>query len=135
MMLSRYLSRLFAVLLVPVLVACVAAPVLPGSYPLYPQQSATLARDIRITYDSFSDSRCPPNAQCIWAGRLAFRFIIDGPGGVQEITLGPDQPSAKPHILRGATIALDPAAIPPARAIGAMRPGDTMPITLRVTPP
>jgi hypothetical protein len=135
MMPSRYLPHLFALALAPALVACVAAPVLPGSYPLRPQQSATLARDLTITYDSFSDSRCPPNAQCIWAGRLVFRFIIDGRGGVQEITLGPDHPSARPPILRGATIALDMATIPPARAVGTMRPSDAMPVTLKVTPP
>ncbi|WP_296946182.1 hypothetical protein [uncultured Massilia sp.] len=131
----RYLSSLFACLAAALLAACVAAPIQPGSYPLRPQQSATLARNVKITYDSFSDSRCPPNVQCIWAGRLAFRFLVDGPGGQEEITLGPDQPSAAPRALRGARIALDPAALPPARAAGNARPGDVIPVTLMVRTP
>jgi len=132
MMPSRYLPHLFALSVAALLAGCVAAPIVPGSYPLKPQQSVALARNVTITYDSFSDSRCPPNVQCMWAGRLVFRFIVDGPGGEQEITLGPDQPSVAPKGLGGAVIALDPAAIPPARAAGTMRPGDVIPVTLLV---
>jgi hypothetical protein len=54
---------------------------------------------------------------------------------VQEVTLGPDEPSARPAILRGARIALDPASIQPARAAGTMRPADAMPVTLKVSTP
>jgi hypothetical protein len=132
---SRYLPHLFALFLAPALAACVAAPIRPGSYPLAPQQRVALARNVTITYDSFSDSRCPPNVQCVWAGRLLLRFLVDGPGGVEEVTLGPDQPQASPRALRGARIALDPAALPPARAAGSMRPGDVIPVTLKVIAP
>ena len=132
---SRCLSCLFALVLVPVLAGCIAAPIRSGSYPLRPQQSVELAPDITVTYDSFSDSRCPPNVQCVWAGRLVLRFLVDGPGGAEEVTLGPDQPEAAPKALRGARLALDPAAIPPARAAGGVRPGDVIPVTLKVIAP
>ena len=131
----RSLSHLYVLLLAPVLAACASAPLRPGSYPLKPQQSVELARNLRITYDSFSDSRCPPNVECVWAGRLSFRFLVDGPDGVEEITLGPDRLEAAPKDLRGARIALDPAAIPPARAAGSSRPGDVIGVTLKVVVP
>jgi len=86
------------------------------------------------TYDSFSDSRCPANAKCIWAGRLAFRFIVQGKDGSEEFTLGPDQPVAAPAALRGARVALDLGSVPPAR-IAAARPSDLMPVTLKVAHP
>lgn len=113
------------------LAACAAAPVAGASYPLQPGQHATLANGMSLTYDSFSDSRCPAGTQCVWAGRLTLRFILAGPDGQEEFTLGPDQPQAAPAALRGARITLDPAAIPPAR-IGA-RPAAAFPVTLTIS--
>lgn len=132
MMPSRYLARLFPALLATVLAGCAAAPVRDGVYPLRPEQSVALSRDLTLTYDSFSDSRCPANAECIWAGRLIFRFLIDGPDGQEEFSLGPDQPSAAPKSLAGARVALDLSAIPPARTGAATRPRDGLPVTLRI---
>jgi hypothetical protein len=63
---------------------------------------------------------------------LAFRFLLDGPDGREEITLGPDQPVVAPAALRGARVALDVAAVPPAR-VTSMRPTDLIPVTLKVT--
>ena len=127
------LPRPLAMLLMTMLAGCAAAPLHEGVYPLRPEQSVDLARGLVLTYDSYSDSRCPANTRCIWAGRLIFRFIIDGPDGVEEFTLGPDQPTAAPASLHGARIALDTSAIPPARAAGTMRPGDIIPVTLKVS--
>jgi hypothetical protein len=137
MPLSRSLSRLHlcALLLLPVLAACVTAPIRPGSYPIKPEQSVDLAPNISITYDSFSDSRCPPNVQCVWAGSLVFRFLLEGPAGTEEITLGPDRLEAAPKAMGGTKIALDPATIPPARAAGTARPGDVIAVTLKVIAP
>jgi gamma-glutamyltranspeptidase/glutathione hydrolase len=92
-----------------------------------------LARGLVLTYDSYSDSRCPANARCVWAGRLIFRFLIDGPAGVEEFTLGPDQPTATPAALHGARITLDTSAIPPARTAGTLRPSDIIPVTLKIS--
>jgi len=138
---SRYLPPLSAVLpafplaalLAPVLAGCAAAPVRDGVYPLRPEQSVALSSELTLTYDSFSDSRCPANAQCIWAGRLIFRFVIDGPEGREEFSLGPDQPAAAPAALHGARVALDPGALPPAHASTTTRPGDVLPVTLRIS--
>src|SRR5437764_12954424 len=119
----------FPAALLPVLglAACAAGPVRDGVYPLRPDDTVALSGGLTLTYDSFSDSRCPANAQCIWAGRLIFRFLIEGPEGREEFSLGPDQPTAAPAALHGARIALDAGAIPPARASSAPRPGDVLP--------
>jgi hypothetical protein len=134
---SRYLLPLSAVLraalLAAALAGCAAPPVREGVYPLRPEQSVALSRELTLTYDSFSDSRCPANAQCVWAGRLIFRFLIDGPEGQEEFSLGPDQPAAAPATLHGARVALDQGALPPARVNGALRPGDVLPVTLRIS--
>ncbi|KQV33200.1 hypothetical protein [Massilia sp. Root335] len=127
------LPRPFAMLLMTILAGCAAAPLHEGVYPLRPEQRVELARGLVLTYDSYSDSRCPANTRCIWAGRLIFRFLLDGPDGIEEFTLGPDQPTAAPAALHGARIVLDTSAIPPARAAGTMRPGDVIPVTLKVS--
>jgi hypothetical protein len=130
------LSRPLAVLSLSasLLAACAPAPIKSATYVLRPAQSVDLGRDVSLTYDSFSDSRCPPNAQCIWPGRLMFRFVLKTPGGTEEITLGPDQPQAAPAALQGARIALDPAAVPAARGGSNARPADGLPVTLKVVP-
>jgi hypothetical protein len=127
------LLRRLAVLLMTILAGCAAPPPQDAVYPLRPEQRVALAHGLVLTYDSFSDSRCPANTRCVWAGRLIFRFLIDGPDGVEEFTLGPDQPTAAPASLHGARVVLDTSAIPPARAAGTLRPGDIIPVTLKIT--
>jgi hypothetical protein len=117
------------------LTACASAPLKDGTYPLQPSQRVALSGNTTLTYDSFSDSRCPANARCIWAGRLSFRFVLDGPDGQEEFTLGPDQLAAMPKSLHGARVALDPGSIPPARTANATRPSDVIPVTLTITSP
>jgi hypothetical protein len=132
----RPLAALAATLAVslPILAGCATAPPLhEGVYPLRPEQSVDLGHGLVLTYDSFSDSRCPANTRCIWAGKLMFRFLVDGPDGVEEFTLGPDQPAAAPAALHGAHVILDTSAIPPARAAGTTRPGDVIPVTVKVS--
>ena len=126
-------------LLVPLvllgLAGCAAAPLKDGIYPLQPNQRVALSGTTTLTYDSFSDSRCPATARCIWAGRLSFQFVLDGPDGREEFSLGPDQLAATPKSLHGARVALDPASIPPIRTTNATRPGDVIPVTLKITSP
>lgn len=116
------------------LAGCAAAPVHDATYVLQPRQRLDLARGVTLTYDSFSDSRCPANVRCIWAGRLAFRFILQDRDGSEEFTLGPDQPVATPAALHGAHVALDLGSVPAART-GAARTADLMPVTLTITAP
>jgi hypothetical protein len=127
--------KCFAPLVLTGLTACASAPLKDGTYPLQPGQHVALSGNTTLTYDSFSDSRCPANARCIWAGRLSFRFVLDGPDGIEEFALGPDQLAATPKSLHGARVALDPASIPPARTTNATRPGDVIPVTLKITSP
>jgi hypothetical protein len=117
------------------LAGCANAPLKDGVYPLQPRERVALSGNTTLTYDSFSDSRCPPNARWIWAGRLSFQFVLDGPGGHEEFALGPDQLVATPKSLQGARVALDPASIPPARGTYTTRPGDVIPVTLRISKP
>jgi hypothetical protein len=124
-----------ALLVLTGLTACASAPLKDGIYPLQPGQRVALSGNTTLTYDSFSDSRCPANARCVWAGRLSFRFVVDGPGGKEEFALGPDQLAATPKSLAGARVALDPSSIPPARTTYATRPGDVIPVTLKITHP
>jgi hypothetical protein len=131
--LPRLLAVLSAAILAPLLAGCAASPVHDGVYPLRPEEKVALARGLTLTYDSFSDSRCPANAQCVWAGRLIFRFVVEGPDGREEFSLGPDQPTAAPAALRGARVALDVGALPPARVSAATRPRDGLPVTLRIS--
>jgi len=127
--------KLLAPLVLIGLAGCAAAPLKAGIYPLQPNQRVALSGTTTLTYDSFSDSRCPANARCIWAGRLSFQFVLDGPDGREEFSLGPDQLAAAPKSLHGARVALDPASIPPARTTYATRPGDVIPVTLKITSP
>jgi hypothetical protein len=127
--------KLFLPLVCLALAGCASAPLKDGTYPLQPHQRVALSGNTTLTYDSFSDSRCPANARCVWAGRLSFQFVLDGPDGAEEFALGPDQLTATPNTLHGARIALDPASIPPARNSAATRPGDIIPVTLRITNP
>jgi hypothetical protein len=117
------------------LAGCASAPLKDGTYPLQPRQRVALSGKTTLTYDSFSDSRCPPNARCVWAGRLSFQFVLDGPDGSEEFSLGPDQLVATPRLLHGVRVALDPASIPPARNTTTTRPGDVIPVTLRISKP
>lgn len=141
MMPSRFPPRPLAALaafgaaMAATLAGCAANPIHEGVYPLQPEQTVTLARGVTLTYDSFSDSRCPANTQCIWAGKLIFRFIVDGPGGREEFSLGPDQAVATPAALHGARVALDLRALPPARAGAGARAADPLPVTLTISQP
>lgn len=136
----RPLPSLFAIPLAPILcvpllcaplAGCATAPPQDEGYTLRPHASVRLADGATLTYDSYSDSRCPADVRCVWAGRLVLRFVIDGPGGPEEFTLAPDQPVAAPRALHGAGIVLDTAAIPPVRANATV--DDLMPVTLKIT--
>jgi len=133
MTLPRPLAALVAMALALLLAGCATPPPPDAVYPLRPEQSVVVARGLVLTYDSFSDSRCPANTRCIWAGRLIFRFLVDGPDGVEEFTLSPDQPVAMPEALHGACVTLDTSVIPPARAAGTTRPSDVIPVTLKIS--
>jgi hypothetical protein len=97
------------------------------------RESAVLGPQLTLTYDGISDSRCPPDVKCIWAGKLSYQFRLTGAAGAESFSLGPDQPAYSAAALHGARIVLDLAAVPPARA--AQASAATHPVTLKVIAP
>lgn len=95
-------------------------PVRAGSYSLLPGQSAEVARNATLTYESYSDSRCPANAHCIWAGELILHFQLDGAGRSEEFELSRMRPSHSSPLLREAVITYNlKSGMPPIPRVGA----------------
>jgi hypothetical protein len=100
------------------LAAC-AAPRPAGTFTLERGASAELAPGVTLTFEAVDDSRCPPGVQCVWAGRLSYRFSIRrGSDAPESFTLSPAQPEAAPGALPGRRILLDTATIPAPPAPG-----------------
>ncbi len=64
-----------------------ARPLADGSYPLQPTESVAIGGGASVRYDAFTDSRCPTNAQCIWAGKVSYHFVLTSPSGTQAFAL------------------------------------------------
>ena len=85
--------------LVLTLAACTTAPASPAadeprvadgaSVTLAPGDSAQLADSSRIQYlELVSDSRCPPDVQCVWAGDAVIAMrLIPAAGAAQDFEL------------------------------------------------
>jgi hypothetical protein len=100
-----------------VIVACAtpAAPQPAGPFTLARGVSVLVAPGLTVSFDEVEDSRCPPGVQCVWAGRLSYRFSIRRGGGAPDtFALSPAQPEAAPAALGGHRIVLDADTIPPA---------------------
>lgn len=102
------------------LAACAApAAPRPAVVTLARGASAELAPGLILTFEAVDDSRCPPGVQCVWAGRLIYRFSIRRAGEpAAPFTLSPTEPEAAPGALGGRRIRLDTATIPAAAAPG-----------------
>lgn len=89
----------------------------PGTGPirLVPHQTATLAPGVTLTYDSVSDSRCPPGVKCIWAGRLDYHLTLRSGEAVENFALAPDKTAHASPLLPGARIELDISSVPAAK--------------------
>ena len=105
-----------------VIVACAtpAAPHPAGPFALARGASVLVAPGVSVTFDAVEDSRCPPGVQCVWAGRLSYRFSIRrGDAAPEHFTLSPAQLEAAPAALGGRRIVLDADTIPPPPPQGA----------------
>lgn len=104
-----------------------------STYTLQPAQHTSVGAGATLTYDSFSDSRCPPAVKCIWAGELVYRFRLATPKVAESFSLTPAKPVYVSQALDGASIALDtktlPAPPPPGAAL------QLPPVTLTVSRP
>jgi hypothetical protein len=86
----------------------------PQTVMLAPGQHADIGNGDTLTYDSYSDSRCPTGVHCVWAGELVYRFTVATPKANESFTVTLPNPSHVSAALGGANIALDPARLPPA---------------------
>lgn len=104
-----------------------------GQYTLQPAQRQALGESATLTYDSFSDSRCPPAVQCMWAGELVYRFTLATPKVTESFALGSNKPEYVSQALDGARISIDPGKLPaPPQAGAALQPH---PVTVTVARP
>lgn len=104
------------------LTACATTPPPPatGTFTLATGQNQALAPDLVVQLDGVEDSRCPPGVQCIWAGRLSYRFSVRRTHEVPDsFDLTPAEPAASPALLGGRRIVLDTTSIPAPPAPGA----------------
>jgi hypothetical protein len=62
-------------------------PLRSGSHPLAEHQSLALTRTVAVRYDSFTDSRCPKGAMCIWAGKVSYHFTLTSKAGSESFAL------------------------------------------------
>jgi hypothetical protein len=65
----------------------VHAPLRDGSYPLKPTESVAIGGGASVRYEAFTDSRCPKGAQCIWAGKVSYHFVLTSPAGTEAFAL------------------------------------------------
>lgn len=114
-------SRLVALAAV-FMTACAHAA--PGAViSLTEQHSATIAPGIILTYDSVNDSRCPPDVQCLVAGKIVYSFTLKQGDTLEHFTLTPTEAPYTSPAMGGKQIALADTAPPPkARAATAPHP-------------
>jgi hypothetical protein len=62
-------------------------PLRSGSYRLAEHQSVTVGGSACVRYDSFTDSRCPKGAMCIWAGKVTYHFTLISKAGSEPFAL------------------------------------------------
>ena len=85
------LARVVCALILYSLAGCagtaIEQPLRSGSYPLAEHQSVALTGAVSIRYDSFTDSRCPKGAMCIWAGKVSYHFTLTSKAGSETFAL------------------------------------------------
>jgi hypothetical protein len=62
-------------------------PLRPGSHVLAEHQAVALTPAVSVRYDSFTDSRCPKGAMCIWAGKVSYNFTLASQAGNESFAL------------------------------------------------
>ena len=115
------------------LVAAVAhAAPLPGStLALTERQSVTVAPGAILTYVSVNDSRCPPDVQCLVAGKVVYRFTLKQGDTLEHFTLSPAEPAFTSTVLHGKRITLAGSAPPPR----AKQAATSHPVSIKVVAP
>jgi hypothetical protein len=95
------------------------------------RHSATVAPGAILTYDSVDDSRCPPDVQCVVAGKVVYRFTLKQGDTLEQFALTPAEPAYASPALGGKRIAL--AEVPPPKA--AAGAATMHPVSVRIVAP
>ncbi|WP_332848450.1 hypothetical protein [Massilia sp. S19_KUP03_FR1] len=99
------------------------APALGSKLSLSERQSITVVPGAILTYDSVSDSRCPPDVQCVVAGKVVYSFTLKQGDTLEHFTLSPAEPDYVSPVLQGKHIVLaETAPAPKAQQAGASHP-------------
>lgn len=53
------------------------------------------SEELRITFLNFTDSRCPANVMCVWAGEATVDLLIQKSSQTQEIQISTEEPELK----------------------------------------
>jgi uncharacterized cupredoxin-like copper-binding protein len=105
-------SARLAALAAVFIAATACAHAAPGAIiSLAERQSATVVPGATLTYDSVEDSRCPPDVQCVVAGKVVYHFTLKQGDTLEHFALTPAAPDYTSPMLGGKRIAL--AAAPP----------------------
>jgi hypothetical protein len=86
-------------------------PLRSGSYPLAEHQSVALSRFVTVRYDSFTDSRCPKGAMCIWAGKVTYHFTLISKDGSEAFALDYEGEQHASTTLPGVTFGISFAGV------------------------
>lgn len=62
-------------------------PLHDGSYAMTATTTVAIGGGASVRYDAFTDSRCPPTAKCIWAGKVSYHFTLRSPAGTEAFAL------------------------------------------------
>lgn len=110
----------------------VAATPLPGSIlSMTERQSIVVAPGAILTYGSVNDSRCPPDVQCLVAGKVVYSFTLKRGDTLEHFTLSPAEPAFTSAVLNGQRVTLAGNAPPPR----AQQAGATHPVSVKVVAP
>jgi hypothetical protein len=96
------------------LCACAGPRVaVPQAVALAPGQHADIGNGATLSYDSYSDSRCPKGVWCVWSGELVYHFTLVTPKDTEAFTVTLPGTTHISPALGGARITLDPSHVPP----------------------
>lgn len=103
----------------------------PSTVALLPGAQSALGHGAVLQFDAIADSRCPPNVQCISAGKLAYRFTLRGGAAPETFLLDPSAPRHDSAQIKGISVELNPTAAPIAAGTAAAPPTQR-PVTLTI---
>lgn len=112
--------------------ACASPPPPPihTTVTLLPTNSAQLAPATSLRFDQVADSRCPPNARCIWAGEVRFHFTLTSAAGAEAFSLTHATPGVDLATAGGLHVTLGHTPVPAKTAVGTPMPEYPVTVTI-----